>query len=163
MVPRSLNPVAYPQTAPLQYASRPFRICLLPDPKPPLNSPPPHSILPNIVPRILHILLALGLRLILPLQPILFPLLDLLCLLQPLLLVHLARLLHVHFVHLDEAAGGLEGVAQEVFARGEQVGEDGLGDEVEVPCYDGKGDEDALVGLAWSLDRRRLGMYHCDP
>jgi hypothetical protein len=61
----------------------------------------------------------------------------------------------VHLVHFDEAARGLEGVAQKVFARGDQVREDGLGDEVEVPCYNGKGDEDTLVGLvSWKSARR---------
>jgi hypothetical protein len=59
----------------------------------------------------------------------------------------------VHFVDFDEPAAGLERVAQKIFTRREQVGEDGLGDEVEVPCYYGEGDEDALVGLAWGWMR----------
>jgi hypothetical protein len=153
------------QAAHLQGTDRPFRDAsalvlihtspLLPNAKPPLNPPPPYTILPNIIPRILYIFVPLSLSLLQPLQPILFPLLHLLGLLQPLLLVQLARLLHVHLVHLDEAARGLEGVAQEVFARREQVREDGLGDEVQVPCYDGEGDEDALVGLvSWKSGRR---------
>jgi hypothetical protein len=92
---------------------------LLPNAKPPLHPPPAHSILPNIVSRILHILPALGLGLLQPLQPILFPLLHLLSLLQPLLLVDLARLLHVHFVDFDKTTARFEGVAEEVFAIGE--------------------------------------------
>lgn len=118
----------------------------LPDTKPPLNPPPPNTILPNIIPRILDILLALQLSLPHPLQPILLPLLDLLGLLQPLLLVLLRRLLHMHLVDLNESRRGFEGVAQEIFARGKQVAEDGLGDKVHVPCCYGEGDEYALWG-----------------
>jgi hypothetical protein len=43
-------------------------------------------------------------------------------------------------------------VADKVFACRKQVAEDGLGDEVHVPCGYGEGDEYALlnkVGLAW--------------
>jgi hypothetical protein len=42
-------------------------------------------------------------------------------------------------------------VVQEIFACGEKVGIDSFGDEVHVPCGNGKGYKDALVGLAWGL------------
>lgn len=113
------------------------RADLLPNPQPPLHPPSPHAILPNIISWILNIFLALLLRLSLPLQPILPPLLDILGLLEPLLRIQLARLLHVHFVDLNEPARGVDGVVQKVLARGQEVGVDGFGDEVEVPGCDG--------------------------
>jgi hypothetical protein len=124
----------------------------LPDAKPLLHPPPPDTILTNVIPWVLNIFLTPLLGLPLSLQSELLPLLNLFGLLQPLLLVLLRRLRHVHLVDFNEARGGFEGVADKVFACRKQVAEDGLGDEVHVPCGYGEGDEYALlnkVGLAW--------------
>ena len=116
----------------------------LPDAKPPLNPPPPYTILANVIPRILDIVLALLLGHPLPFQPVLLPLLNVLCLLEPLLRVDVARVGHVHLVDVNESLGALDGVAQKVAAVGKEVGVDGFGHEVHVPCCYGEGDEDAL-------------------
>lgn len=107
---------------------------LLPNAEPPLNPPPPNAILANVIPRILNILFTSLFCFPLSLQPIQFPLLDFLSLLQALLLVLLARLLHVHPVDLDEAVHALDRVAGKLLACREQIGVDRFGDEVEVPC-----------------------------
>jgi len=82
----------------------------LPNAKPPLNSPSSNTILSHVIPRIFNILLPPLLGLPLPHEPVLFPLLHLLGLLQSLLLVLLRRLCHVHLVNFDKSRCGLEGV-----------------------------------------------------
>lgn len=121
-----------------------FPILLLPDTKPSLDPPSPDTILSNIIPRVLHILLAPLFRLPNPLQPVLFPLLNLLLLLQTLVLHNLCLVRNMHLVDVDEAARRLERMAEKLFARGYQIAVDGLGHEVHVPCCDCERDKNAL-------------------
>jgi hypothetical protein len=130
----------------------PIPNCLLPNSKPPLHPPPPDTVLANIVPRILNVLLTPLLGLPNSLQPILLPLLDLILLLQPLFLHNLRLVRDVHPVDFDEAAGRLVRVAEELFARGHELAVDGLGHEIHVPGGNCKGNEYALLRkleLAW--------------
>lgn len=106
---------------------------LLPNSKPSLNSPPPDSILANVVSRILDIFFSSLLCLSLPLQPINLPLLNFLGLPQALLLVYLRGLHHVHPVDFDEAPRALNGVASKFSARRYEVCIDGLVHEIHPP------------------------------
>jgi hypothetical protein len=150
-VPTTLSPSPFhglsPVTpAPLMSSDSPCQWfhSLLPDTKPPLHPPAPHAIFTNIVSWVLDVLLSLLFCHALSLSPVLPPLLDILCLLQALLSVHLGSLLDVHLIDFAKALRRLNGMAVEFFLSREEVAVDCFFFKVHPPCSTCKGDKDAL-------------------